>query len=321
MGGAKPNPNPFEEQPFCAVRSAAAKMSSMDLRARGRRFFACATFATALLLGQADWKSAVVLPGVDLSAMSQIRRRALLRLLRNHDCTCGCAMKVAECRIKDPGCSWSKGVAGTMAEALRAGKNENEAIEALKISRWAHGPQPPKLLEDPVSIPTAGAPVRGPADAGVTLVEFSDFQCPYCAVAVRKLEALLAAYPGKIKLVFKQFPLDTHSQAALAAAAAIAAHQQAKFWPMHDALFAHRRELSRDTILALARAGGLDMKRFEADLDSSDTKRKIGRDVEDGDRAGVEGTPTLFINGQKYNGALDLPAIRTVIEDELKKIR
>jgi protein-disulfide isomerase len=115
--------------------------------------------------------------------------------------------------------------------------------------------------------------------------------------------------------------LDTHSQAAVAAAAAIAAHQQGKFWPMHDALFTHRRDLSRPSILALARTAGLEMKRFEADLDSAETKKTVAHDVEDGDRAGVEGTPSVFINGRKYNGALDLTAIRTAIDEELQKAK
>jgi protein-disulfide isomerase len=206
-----------------------------------------------------------------------------------------------------------------MGDALRAGKNENDAIEAAKASRWGQGPQPPKLLEDAVAIPTDGSPVRGPSDAVMTLVEFSDFQCPYCSIAVGKLDAVLEAYPGKIKLIFKQFPLDTHPQAALAAAAALAAHRQGKFWPMHDALFAHGRSLSRPSILAMARTAGLDMKRFEADLDSAEVRKAIARDLEDGDRAGVEGTPSVYINGRKYNGALDLPAIRKIIDGELQK--
>jgi len=293
----------------------------MHLPARGHKIAACAILSVALLLGQPDWKTAVNLLAVDFSGMSPLKTRALLRLLRNHDCTCGCGMKVAECRVKDPQCSWSKGVAATMGDAIRAGKGENEAIEAAKASKWGQGPQPSKVLEDPVTIPTAGSPIRGPADAVLTLVEFSDFQCPYCSIAVAKLNAVLEAYPGKIKLIFKQFPLDTHSQAALAAAAAIAAHQQGKFWPMHDALFAHRRDLSRASILVLARTTGLDMTHFEADLDSAETKKTIARDMNDGDRAGVEGTPSVFINGRKYNGSLDLPAIRTIIDEELKEAK
>jgi protein-disulfide isomerase len=294
---------------------------SMHLSARIHKVAACALVGAALLLAQQDWKTSATLPAVDLSGMSAVQAHALLRMLRNHDCTCGCGMKVAECRVNDPGCAWSKGVAAAMGDALRAGKSENEAIDAAKASKWGQGPQPPKLLEDAVAIPTAGAPVRGPANAALTLVEFSDFQCPYCAIAVGKLDAVLQAYPGKINLIFKQFPLDTHSQAALAAAAAIAAHRQGKFWPMHDALFAHRRDLSRTSIMALARTTGLDMKRFETDLNSPETKKTVASDTDDGDRAGVEGTPSVFINGRKYNGSLDLADIRKVIDDELKKAK
>ena len=288
------------------------------LPARGRKL-ALGGFLGAVLLFAQDWKTLVKLPDVDLSGLSPVRARAVLRLLRNHDCTCGCGMKIAECRVKDPGCAYSKGVSAAMADAIRAGKNENDAIAAAKESRWGKGPQPPKMLEAAVKIPTAGSPVMGPADAPVTLVEFSDFQCPYCSLAVGKLNAVLKAYPKQVKLIFKQFPLDTHSQAAQAAAAAIAAHQQGKFWPMHDALFASRRDLSRPTILAIAGKTGLDIKRFTTDLDSAETKKAVARDVEDGDKAGVEGTPSVYINGQKYNGSLELDAIRKVIDEELVK--
>ena len=279
---------------------------------------ACCLFGAAALLAQVDWKTVDRPPMVDFSKLSDVKARALLRLLRTHDCACPCGMKVAECRIEDPGCVYSKGLAQAMGDALRAGKNENDAIAAANATKWAHGPEPGKVLEDAVNIPTAGSPVRGPENAAVTLVEFSDFQCPYCFEAVGKLDAVLNAYPGKVKLIFKQFPLDTHSQAALAAAAAIAAHQQGKFWEMHDAMFAHRRDLSRGGILSAARTVGLDMKRFESDLDSAQTKKTVARDTADGDRAGVEGTPSVFIDGKKYNGSLNLPAISGIIDAELK---
>ena len=283
------------------------------------RLAACVAIGAALLVAQQDWKTADSLPGVDVSGLSPVKARALLRMLRNHECPCGCGMKAAECRVADPGCSWSKGIADTMANALRAGKNENEAIEAVKATKWAKGPQPKKLLEDAVTISTAGSPVRGADAAPVTLVEFSDFQCPYCFAAVGKLNEVLKAYPGKVKLIFKQFPLETHSQAAQAADAAIAAQRQGKFWEMHDALFAHRRDLSRPAILGMARDLGLDMKRFQADLDSPETKKTVANDVRDGDRAGVEGTPSVYIDGQQYNGDLDLASMRKAIDAELKK--
>jgi len=291
----------------------------MHLPARGHKIAACCLFGAVLLIAQPDWKTVVNLPAVDFSGLSDVKAHAMLRMLRTEACTCGCSMKVAECRVKDPTCSWSKGVASTMGDALRAGKNENDAIAAVKASRWGQGPQPGKVLEDAVKIPIAGSPVRGPENAALTLVEFSDFQCPYCALAVAKLDAVMAAYPGKVKLIFKQFPLDGHPQAPLAAAAAIAAHQQGKFWQMHDALFAHHTNLSRASILDMARAAGLDLKRFQADWDSPETKKIVARDMEDGDHAFVEGTPSIYINGQKYNGSLELPAIRPILDAELKK--
>ena len=293
----------------------------MKLPVRGYKIAACCLFGVALLVAQPDWKTVVKLPAVDFSGLSDVKSRVLLRLLRNHNCTCGCELKVAECRVNDSTCTWSKGVAQAMGDALRAGKDENGAIAEAKASKWGQGPQQPKLLEDAVSIPIAGAPAKGPDNAALTLVEFSDFQCPYCVQAVAKLDAVLAAYPGKVKLIFKQFPLDMHSQAALAAHAAIAAHQQGKFWQMHDAMFAHRAELSRTTILALAKNVGLDMPRFQTDLDSPAVKKIVTRDMEDGDKAGVEGTPSVFINGQKYNGSLDLPAIKKILDEQLKKTR
>lgn len=224
-------------------------------------------------------------------------------------------MKLAECRMVDPNCSYSKGLAAAIIDAVRQGKSEADAIAAADASKWAHV-KPTKLLDDPVSIPTAGAPSLGPQNAPITLVEFSDFQCPYCIAATPEIQATLRAYPTQVKLIFKEYPLEMHSQAELAAIAAIAAHKQGKFWAMHDAMFASR-DLSRNTILALAQKNGLDMKRFEADWNSAETRQTVIRDIQDGDRAGVEGTPTIFINGKRYNGQIVLASLKPILDAEL----
>jgi protein-disulfide isomerase len=284
------------------------------------RFFLIAVFGllcAGSVCAAQDWKGAEALPGVDLNGLSPAQKTTVLKILREHDCSCGCGMKMAQCRMLDPSCSYSRGLAGVIAQAIKDGKSEADALAAASASKFAHV-QPPRLLEDPVPIPTGGAPSTGPQNAPVTLVEFSDFQCPYCAAAVVQLEAVLKAYPTQVKLFFKQYPLDTHSHAALAAAAAIAAHKQGKFWAMHDAMFAARDDLSRDNILALAQKSGLDLKRFQADLDSVEVKKALARDVEDGDRAGVSGTPTLFIDGQRYNGPIELDSLKPLLEAELK---
>jgi protein-disulfide isomerase len=203
--------------------------------------------------------------------------------------------------------------------AVKAGKTETAAIAESKASKFGSRPEH-KLLDAPVPIPTLGSPVMGPANAPITLVEFSDFQCPYCSKAVAQINATLKAYPNDVRLIFKQYPLDSHPAAAISAAASLAAHQQGKFWPMHDVMFANRQKLSRPSILAWAKEIGLDMNRFTKDLDSDAIKKAVLRDQADGDKAGVEGTPTVFINGQKYNGDLAPDAIKSVIDGELKRL-
>ena len=273
--------------------------------------------ATTLLFAQ-DWKTSENLPAVDLTGLTPAQKALALKVLRTSGCPCGCGMKMAECRTEDPPCSYSKALAAIVVASVKKGSNETAVLAALDASPMMHRAAP-KLLEAPVAIPVDGAPFTGPQNARVTLVEFSDFQCPYCAVAVVKLNAILKAYPNDVKLVFKQFPLDIHSQAALAATAALAAHRQGKFWPLHDAMFADRTHLSRQRILAMAGTIGLDTKRFEQDWDSPAIKQAVAREQAEGDKAGVEATPTVFIDGQKYNGELNLEAVRPIIDAELKR--
>lgn len=271
---------------------------------------------SCLLFAQ-EWKTAESLPGVDLSKLSASQKATVLKLLREGQCSCGCNMKLAECRVVDPSCSYSNGLAAAMVDAIQHGKSESEAIAAANASKWAHV-QAPKLLDDPVTIPVAGSPVLGPQKAPITIVEFSDFQCPYCAAAVPEINALLKAYPSQVKLIFKQFPLEIHSQANLAADAAIAANKQGKFWALHDAMFANRDDLSRKNLLLLAKQSGLDMNRFQSDIDSTEVRETVVRDVQDGMQAGVEGTPTIFINGQRYNGPITMDTLKPIMEAELK---
>ena len=274
----------------------------------------------AVLLLAQEWQTVTELAGVDFGGLTSARKTAALKALRAQGCSCGCDMKVAECRVKDPNCSYSRGLASVTVAAIKAGKSEAAAIAESKASKFGSRPAP-KLLEDPVPIPTLGAPATGPANARITLVEFSDFQCPYCSKAVIQINATLKAYPNDVRLIFKQYPLeDSHPAAAISAAASLAAHAQGKFWPMHDVMFANRQKLSRQAILAWAKDIGLDMKRFTADLDSESIRKTVLRDQADGDKAGVEGTPTVFLNGQKYNGDLAPDAIKPVIDGELKRL-
>jgi len=180
----------------------------------------------------------------------------------------------------------------------------------------------PDARPDPaqkVEIPLGDSPVRGPAEADVTIVEYSDFQCPFCARALPTLNQIRSTYGDRVNLVYKHLPLRIHPEAPGAAAAAEAARLQGRFWEMHDKIFAGHTELSDAKYVQWARELGLDMERFESDRKSEAVRARIARDEAEADRLGVSGTPAFFINGRFLSGAQPFDAFKRVIDEELKK--
>jgi protein-disulfide isomerase len=161
------------------------------------------------------------------------------------------------------------------------------------------------------------APVRGQPKAPITIIEFSDLQCPFCARVTPTLQELLKQYPDQVRWVFKNFPLDFHADSPLAHAAAMAAERQGKFWEMHDLIFANQHNLKRDVLLADARSLNLDMAKFTADLDSTDIQRQLEEDKKQGAGLGVNGTPAFFINGTPFSGAMPIEQFRVAINNAL----
>jgi protein-disulfide isomerase len=169
-------------------------------------------------------------------------------------------------------------------------------------------------------IDTTGSPFLGTKNAPVTLVVFSEFQCHFCRKAQPLLDKILIYNPSNTKVVFKHLPLDMHKQARPAALAAIAAHEQGKFWEMHDALFAIADNLNQETIKKAAVDIGLDMEKFQKDWNSSATKQKLKKDMIDAAKAGVAGTPTLFINGRQVKGR-GSNILQVMIDQELSEMK
>ncbi len=253
-----------------------------------------------------------VLESIDTTGFSPVQKKILTQVLQSQNCTCGCNWTIAKCRNDDPKCGYSRQLLNMVIKDLKGGKDEKQIIADLKL----HALTPPPVLDEPVTINIQGDPVIGPADARITIVEFSDFQCPYCAAAVVQARAILEKYPKDVRLVFKQFPLDDHSQAFLAAEAAVAAHAQGKFWQMHDKLYGNYRAISAKNILVWAQEIGLDMKRFVQEIDSGKYKGEIENEVKQGEDAGVQGTPTFFFNGRRYSGAFQADAISELLLKE-----
>jgi protein-disulfide isomerase len=163
---------------------------------------------------------------------------------------------------------------------------------------------PGPIARDSEILPTADAPFLGPGTAKVTLVEFSDFQCPYCTEAVPVIHDLLNRFGGDVRLVYRNFPLGTHEHAHLAAQAALAAASQGRFWEYHDVLFAHSDALDRASLGAYAEELGLDMDVFRRALDGHAYAEQVETDRRQALALGVHGTPTFFVNGTLVTGAL-----------------
>jgi protein-disulfide isomerase len=195
-----------------------------------------------------------------------------------------------------------------------------DAIEKqTKLAKAAPVRQRPQIDWDKVhDIPIGSSFVKGNKDARVTIVEFSDFQCPYCARLQPTLKQVLEAYPNDVKLVYKDYPLSFHKNARPAAKAARAAGEQGKFWEMHDLIFANFSSLSEDKFMQFARQIGLDMEKFKADFKSNKYDALIQKDIELGLKVGVTGTPTLFMNGKRMQRR-SFDFFKESIEGYLKK--
>jgi protein-disulfide isomerase len=163
------------------------------------------------------------------------------------------------------------------------------------------------------------SPSRGPADAKVTIVEFSDYQCPFCSQAEPLLDQVMAAYPKDVKRVYKQFPLTSiHPNAMPASKAALAAGKQGKFWEMHAKLFGNSAELSPDNYKKWAGELKLDVAKFEKDMASPEVQAQIDKDMQEAKAADVTGTPTIFVNGKRLQQR-SMDGFKAAIDPSLPK--
>jgi protein-disulfide isomerase len=161
---------------------------------------------------------------------------------------------------------------------------------------------------------TADDHAQGPADAPVTVVEYGDYECPYCRGAFRDVQEMLAEYRGQIRFVFRNFPIpQVHPHATQAAEAAEAAEAQGKFWPMYELLLQPGARLDMDALLSYAKTVGLDIPRFSEDLAEQRYAARIDSDVQEGLRNGVNQTPKFYVNGQRVDGKVPLEHLEELV--------
>jgi protein-disulfide isomerase len=238
------------------------------------------------------------LPGVDTRELTPREKSELERYVETLASPCpDVAVPVGRCVREKRACHACVPAAAAVAKAVREGMAE-EQIAAMYKQRF-----------DPAtarSIPLDGSPARGPDTAPVTIVEFADFECPFCQHIAPELDALQEKRSGKVRFVYKFMPLSMHPHGEPAARAAIAAQAQGKFWEMHHLLFANGPHLEDADLEGYAGVLGLDVTRFRADLQGPATKARLDADRKLADDLGVKGTPTLFVNGREYDSKVDL---------------
>lgn len=196
-------------------------------------------------------------------------------------------------------------------EALRAFVGELRAESTdVRINL-----EPPRL-----SVQTSSTdPARGPATAPVTIVEFSDFQCPFCRQAAPTLQKIQKTFGDRVRLIYRDAPLPNHPEAFVAAEAAQCAHDQGRFWEYHDVLFANQQALERSRLTEYAAAAGLDQGRFSTCLEDGRFRTRVEQDLGDAQAYGIASTPTFFINGRVVMGALPYDRLERIIQEELAR--
>jgi protein-disulfide isomerase len=240
----------------------------------------------------------VNIPGVDISSLTPREKKEWSGYVSSLLAPCSdVPVSVAQCAIEKRNCSKCVPAARYVLKAVRDGLSQ-EQVEKSYHNRF----DPDKVR----SVDIGDSPAKGPVGASVTVIEFADFECPYCAMMAPVLEEAWQQHSQQMRFVYKFMPLPAHPHGELAARAAIAALDQGKFWEMHDKLFANRDHLEQSDIDGYAKELGLDLNRFHADMESASTTDRIALDRKQADGLEVKGTPTIYLNGREFDIHQDL---------------
>ena len=270
------------------------------------------------------------IPNADFTGLTPEQKKEATRILNERGCNCNCQMTLAQCRRDDKSCPRSPEIVARFVAAIRKGDTPEAAAGKMYAgTETAAQPQPgaPAAAARPADsgklilykVEPGTSPSVGPAKAPVTIIEFLDYQCPFCARGDQIVKQILQEYKDKVRLVFKHHPLPMHPQAGIASEVALAAHEQGRFLQVHDRLFAAQRDLAqgRERILALAKEAGADAAKLTAALDSGKHRAAIEADSKLAGDLGATGTPAFFINGRFLSGARPYEQFKVIIDEEL----
>jgi predicted DsbA family dithiol-disulfide isomerase len=274
------------------------------------RICACAVLLSAGVLAcSGQDRAPPQAAGVDLARLTAAELNLYRTVLAEEISPCG-GRQSLEQDLRSKQCPLSPLAARFIVYRIEQDDNRDE-IGELYLARFGASTRPAIDVDD--------APILGDKAAPVTLVEFSDFECPHCAAASTLLHDIVEESNGQVRLAFRNFPLPRNKGSGQAAIAGLAAQRQGKFWQLHDAMFEHRTNLDSEVILRLAEEVGLDVTQFEEDLLDPALEARLRSEFEEGERLGVHGTPTLFINGRLHDEPVS--RLRLAIEEELARVQ
>jgi protein-disulfide isomerase len=248
------------------------------------------------------------IPGLDFSILPPPAQKELAAVMTDEFCYCGCPHTLGACLKTHPACKHAKRMVRLAAGDAAAGLTSNEIIVGLQKYYLS--------FKDRANLKADPRMCTGSPDAKVTLVEFSDFECPFCGAARPLLEQFVKDSAGKVRLCYAPFPLKAHANAIPAGQAALFARDQGKFWEMHDLLFENQTTLSVDAIKGLAAKMGLNAAELAKVLAGSKYQDELNASKEAGTTAGVNATPTVYVNGRKLELPLSPELLQQTVEDE-----
>jgi thiol-disulfide isomerase/thioredoxin len=247
-------------------------------------------------------------PGVDIGKLDDFERKVFFRVINHEASACGKGHSLIYSVKHDPACHASAYAVRYVARLVDSGFTDSEISEALE--RRFRSPRAG-------NIDVSAAPSKGAANGRVKVVEFVDYECPHCKHAQTLMRQLVEEYPKDVRIYFKNFPLSQHTNALLAAEAAVAAQKQGKFWPYSDKIWAASDNLTPAILEKSAKQVGLDMVHFRTDMTSDFAKSRVEKDKSEGMTLGINSTPTIYINGRKYSDPLDIVSLKDWIDEEL----
>jgi thiol-disulfide isomerase/thioredoxin len=247
-------------------------------------------------------------PGVDLGKLDEFERKVFYRVVNRESSACGKGHSLLYSAKHDSSCRASFYAVRYVVHLVDSGFTDSEIGE--KLEKRFRVPRHPR-------IDLGDAPYKGNPTGRVTVVEFVDYECPHCKHAQTLLRQLVEEYPADVKVCFKHFPLSSHTNARLAADAAVAAAKQGKFWPYNEKIWANSESLTPAILEKSAKEVGLDVPRWRKDMDSDAVKNRVQADRSLGDDLGINATPSIYINGRKYEDPLDLASLKDWVDEDL----